>query len=359
MFNEIKRVFIGPLPSSSKSLGGATMKNKTFLEYLNKNQIPVYSVNTDNWRNKALYIFVSLFYCVVIRRSKCIMLSTASDSALSFLKYFGPLLKKDQNLYYIVIGGTIGEKAQKRKYVVSLLRKCSRIFVETSMIKQQLDSVGINNVFVTPNFKSFNFKPKTNNYVPPKTEIKCYFLARVCKEKGTELAIEAIEQVNCQLKNNILTLDIYGPIEKGYETRFKKIILDSEEIEYKGIIDLSNEKNYAILSRYDLMLFPTFWHGEGFPGTIIDSFIAGVPIYASDWSYNSEIIEDGSTGRIFKANDVDSIVQTLVNDIKQPNIWLDMRKNCVEEAQKYHVDNVIPKMLEHINNNNEFVTGQR
>ena len=30
------------------------------------------------------------------------------------------------------------------------------------------------------------------------------------------------------------------------------------------------------------MLFPTYWHGEGFPGIVIDAFVAGLLVVATD-----------------------------------------------------------------------------
>ena len=50
------------------------------------------------------------------------------------------------------------------------------------------------------------------------------------------------------------------------------------------------------------MIFPTYYVGEGFPGTIIDAFSSGIPDIATDWRYNSEIVQNGKTGYIYKLN---------------------------------------------------------
>lgn len=59
-----------------------------------------------------------------------------------------------------------------------------------------------------------------------------------------------------------------------------------------------------VLKNYDALLFPTYYEGEGFAGTIIDAFAAGLPVIASDWKYNSEIIKQGITGVITKTHSI-------------------------------------------------------
>jgi glycosyltransferase involved in cell wall biosynthesis len=48
-----------------------------------------------------------------------------------------------------------------------------------------------------------------------------------------------------------------------------------------------------VLRDYFALLFPIYYIGEGFAGTAIDAFSAGVPVIASDWKYNSEVIKEG------------------------------------------------------------------
>jgi len=96
------------------------------------------------------------------------------------------------------------------------------------------------------------------------------------------------------------------------------------------------------------MLFPTLFENEGFAGAIIDSFIAGVPVLSSYWSNGREIINDGMTGFFFEMGNQKELEKKLAFIIENKDILKDMRKNCVEEAKKYHVDNVLPKLLKEI-----------
>lgn len=114
-------------------------------------------------------------------------------------------------------------------------------------------------------------------------------------------------------------------------------------------MDLRNQKNYDILAEYDAMLFPTYWHGEGFPGIIIDAFVSGLPVVATDWSLNADIIEDGKTGIILKENTVESLVDAMDAMINNPKAVELMRKTCQDSAMDFDIKNVVSdKLLEKI-----------
>lgn len=89
-----------------------------------------------------------------------------------------------------------------------------------------------------------------------------------------------------------INLTFYGPIQEDYKKNFLSQVEMLNNVKYGGFLDLRDEKNYDILSEYDIMLFPTFWEGEGFPGILIDALIAGIPVIASDWNLNKYIIQD-------------------------------------------------------------------
>ncbi|HEY8362617.1 MAG TPA: glycosyltransferase, partial [Tissierellaceae bacterium] len=89
---------------------------------------------------------------------------------------------------------------------------------------------------------------------------------------------------------------------------------------------------------------PTYYEGEGFPGTIIDAFSAGVPVIATDWKYNKEIVAHGENGYIYKG-EIEELVNILRQLAQNPDELLKMKKNCIKEAEKYKVENVIGTLI--------------
>ena len=249
------------------------------------------------------------------------------------------------NVRYIVIGGWLYDFLKRNKYYLNLCKQLDGIYVETDSMKEKLTSIGLNNVFVLHNFRQIDFKIKIINEI--KKPMKLVFFSRVVREKGIELAIEAVTNIN--RNENVISLDIYGPIENKYiETFREKLLYVKSNISYKGIIEPIDNNIYEELSKYDLMIFPTYYNGEGFPGAILDSFISGVPVLASNWKYNSEIVEENKTGKLFISQDLTDLVDKLRFLIENPKLIYQMKKNCLEEAKKYDADLVIDSLLKNM-----------
>lgn len=85
------------------------------------------------------------------------------------------------------------------------------------------------------------------------------------------------------------------------------------------------------------MLFPTYYSGEGFAGTLIDAFSAGVPVIASDWKYNAEIVNE-DVGCLFAAGKTNELKKILLDIANDPNQILIKKKLCLKEAQKFCPD---------------------
>ena len=94
-------------------------------------------------------------------------------------------------------------------------------------------------------------------------------------------------------------------------------------------------RNYDKLAKFDVMLFPTYWQGEGFPGVVIDAYIASLPIMATDWNLNRDVIEDGVTGWIIPPHDVNALAEKMKYAIDHPDEIRQMAQNCRKQAAKY------------------------
>lgn len=254
------------------------------------------------------------------------------------LRIISPLLNIENSffkrgIFYIVVGGWLPEFVSKRKYLKKYLKKMDRIYVETNGMKEKLLEQQIENISIIPNLKELKILKEKDLKFTYKEPIKVCTFSRVTKTKGIELAIEAIEKINKNYNKIIYSLDIFGQVSKDEKDWFDSLVNDFPTfIEYKGII--SFEKTTEILKEYSFLLFPTYYKGEGFAGTIIDAMAAGVPIVASDWRYNSEIVKP-EIGKLVENKNVDAIVNVLddiYNNIEGLN---ELKKNCIKEAEKY------------------------
>ncbi len=245
-----------------------------------------------------------------------------------------------RSLHYVVIGGWLPEMLSNSRFLRMLLKKYDSILVETRSMLERMTSMGFRNVKVMPNCKKLHIASLSEIPTFTKPTYKLCTFSRVIKEKGIEDAIEAVKKCNASLGFTAFTLDIYGQVGKEYQQRFNDIMKNQPDyIRYGGCIRYSGSTD--ILKNYFALLFPTYYAGECFAGTIIDAFAAGLPVIASDWHDNKNIIAHRHTGIIYPVGSTESLIEILIEAAKTPAIINNMRQSCLNEAEKYQPEVVI------------------
>lgn len=252
------------------------------------------------------------------------------------LAFFNKVFKR--RLHYIVIGGWLPDFLKNHSYLAKCLKSFHKIYVETYKMKQLLNNQGFDNVCVMPNCKRLDIL--STPCLPSENPYKLCTFSRVMKEKGIEDAVNAVMMANKQLKTNAYSLDIYGQIDMQQKKWFEDLKSTFPSyIRYSGLIPYN--KSCEVLKNYFALLFPTYYEGEGFAGTAIDAFSAGVPVIASDWKYNDEVIKNGINGRLFQHQNVNELAAILVTIYKNPEEWNLLRYKCIEEANEFRPENVM------------------
>lgn len=333
--------FVGPTLKLRNNIGGATIKNQNLLNYFNSKNYKIELIDTDNWRKRIGIIILRLIRMFLSPNKRKIILSTSSGGTYFFLRlnYYLNIFKKD--IYYFVVGGDTPDKIENGIFDIKYYKICKKIFIETNSMKDKMFSFGLLQTEYLPNFKKFKKRVTTNKEkVLP---LKTVFFSRITPEKGVNMIFEMQKKINKDISK--IEIDFYGPISNDYRKEFEIKILENNLTSYKGILNAQDESIYDILDQYDLMLFPTYWKGEGFPGAIVDGFISGVPILASDWKYNKEIIKNNITGFLFEAKNQIKFENKIKNILENPSILKTMRINCYKESKKYEVENVLKNIF--------------
>lgn len=253
----------------------------------------------------------------------------------------------DRKIYHDVIGGNLDKYVKANSKFRCYLNSFRINWVETQSMKNKLQECGINNCEVLPNFKRLNvIEAGDDNYTKP---YRFCMFSRVMKEKGVEDAIEAIETINKELTEEVCKLDIFGSIDIGYKKRFKEIIKNTTgAINYKGVI--AYDKSVEAIKDYYALLFPTFWDGEGFPGTIVDAFSAALPVVATDWNCNAEIIVNKKNGILYPNKEIKNLKEAIYWMIDNSDKMNDLKANCSMSAKYYqpknHIDRIINTIME-------------
>ena len=333
---------IGHFGGPENITDGQTVKTKIlYTELLQATDWEITIVDTYYKKKNPLKLAWDSIKCMVMTRDIIVLLS-GNGMKLYFpiLWCFAHFLKR--RIYHDVIGGNLDNYVKQVPSFRKYLNSFQVNWVETKGLKKRLENVGVTNCEILPNFKRLNIV-QTESLKKLEQPYKLCTFSRVMKEKGIEDAITAVEILNLEYGNQYCALDIYGLIDDGYKDTFDTLMSKTTEaISYKGVVPF--DKSAEVLKEYHALLFPTFWMGEGFPGTIVDAFSSGLPVVASDWSSNAEIVENGITGIIYPSLYADNLVDAILYLINNANNYEAMRIRCLIEAKKYQPEGNIEKI---------------
>ncbi len=336
---DVKKIGVcGCVGVNDELLNGQTIKTKQFIDYVKtrKDITKIVIVDTWGWHERKYALFLDFIHMMYEVDDAYIFPAHNGVKVFIPLAVFLSFFIK-VNVYYMVIGGWLVDLLKKNSVITFFVRYLKNIYVETKIMKDELNAIDINNVEVVHNYK---------NYEQIKYNISCNCLryctlSRVIKEKGVEDAIDAVIEINNSNQNQKIYLDIYGQIDENYKDEFKTIISCLPEyIHYCGEVESNNV--VKVLSNYRVLLFPTHYYTEGQPGTIIDAYFAGIPVIAYEWRSADEFIINNKTGWVIK-RDLNQLINKIkyVNDIE----LVEIKHNCQEEALKYTSENVLSKIL--------------
>ena len=317
---------------------GASIKNWFIVNKLRECTDKMLPIDTELWKKKPS-ILIKIVLAIVFYPKAKFILSLNNLSAYRLISFFSVLPRK-RDVCYWVIGGSIADWIRESKVSRRAYRVVRQFLVEGNSMVKTLNDCGFNNAVFVPNFKKIKYRPLKKINSP---KIRFLFLSRINPHKGCDLILSAAERLNERYCEKY-EIDFYGEVAEEYSA-FHKKVGTLPNVYYKGFVDLREVKNYDILAGYDVMLFPTFWHGEGFPGIIIDAFVAGLPVIASDWHLNKDIISEGKTGYLIKTDDIEALYRAMEKCIIDPSTIRTMVPACQQEALKYDVDSVVTPEL--------------
>ena len=343
---KIKKIgIIGCVADGKDMYDGQTVSTRLWRDELKKTNVGkvIYIVDTYRYKKRAICVLMQWLKCMFTCSRIVIMLSGNG------LRFFLPLIYYSNKLfkrkfYHRVIGGEFDSflQHQGEKYI-RYVNALEVNWVQSHSLVKKLNALGVHNAEYLENFR--DIQPVK---LPEETNIEkpfrfCTF-SRVSKSKGIGLAVEAVAEINAKLGKGTAYLDVYGPVEDVYSEEFYDLVERHKDcVRYMGSIPSSEA--VGTLKDYYMHLFPTTWSGEGFPGTLIDCYNAGLPTIASDWAYNSEYLREGETGLLYDWQKPELLQQRIEDAIEMAPQIMSMRQACLDEAKKYRCDVVMEKIM--------------
>jgi glycosyltransferase involved in cell wall biosynthesis len=319
---------------------GETMKNQLLIQKLQNLGVTCHQIDFKNWK-KHPWVFLQFAYALLFHQHDSLIFSTSAINLCAMLKLFR-LLHMKRNMVHWVIGGAFADNIKQQALNKDDFAYVTHTIVESEYMRQSLQKSGFKNVLHLPNFKPITYMPQVhgNNGVK-----RFVFVSRICPDKGCDYIFQAAKMLNEQHYGERFVVDFYGKVACEYKESFEKQLDELPNVNYCGFLNLREDAGYDCLAAYDMMLFPTYWKGEGFAGVFVDSFVAGVPMIASDWAHNCEFLDDGRTALIVPTGDVAALAQKMKACIDGEVNIMHLKNECQREARKYDVDNLVTASL--------------
>ena len=117
---------------------------------------------------------------------------------------------------------------------------------------------------------------------------------------------------------------------------------------------MKSEEINGVIWEYDLQLFPTKYRTEGFPGSILDAFYAGVPTLSAQWYSGREVINDGVDGILFEQFDYSDMEKKLTDLCNDPDLLNRLKEGARLRGEQYDGEKIVREMLSVVVGDSDF-----
>lgn len=240
-------------------------------------------------------------------------------------------------IVHVGIGGWHSKFLKQRPIVRYMLRHIEINLLEAEKgIKELKKYFGMANTALIPNFRTDRtdireIKEKRNS-----NTLNLVFLARINIKKGLDTIADLLSIIDRNGLANRISITFYGPFDSNEDKEFlyTEIINEYRNSSYGG--KLEPRDIVGVLANKDVFLFPTHYYTEGFPGSVLDSYRAGVPVIATNWEHATQFVKDGVSGFIVDFDDpVDEIFSHIRELVFNADLLSELKKGAIAESLKY------------------------
>lgn len=349
-----KVLLIGNSGTRSNGTDGQTVKVRLYLKKIKDEGFDVEFVDLENFSRKPIRTLHSIRKN--IKKCDRIILITAERGAKILIPFINRINHKYKKpfifpligisvLHYSIDKLSDKEKTdflvnhnyalcKRDKRIIKQLSKMTAILPETELLTEVFkDFYGLKNVYQLNNFRDVKqIQHSSDNH---SGGLRLVYVSRVMAVKGILDLLDVVKQLN---KEGVdVYLDIYGNkyLTEEENNTFNSCI-DNKFINYKGI--LKPEYVCETISEYDLFAFPTKYYGEGTPGVVVESLIAGTPVLTSDFPQVKYLLKDGFDSIFYKMLDKEALKDKLIYLANSKDALEKIKINARSSGEKYTYD---------------------
>lgn len=310
----------------------------TLLEYLvdileAEPTVVLHVVNTLGIRGKGLagvWRFADLMWraCTLARQSDVVTVhcSTTGLHVIGMAMYLVSLATRRP----LIVRKFAGDDYQStlgpigRRVAEFVLRRCALYLAESHLLVDAALARGIKRVAWYPNSRPIPAEAPVLKSGPCR---KFVYIGRIIEGKGMAVLAAASRNLPPEL-----SIDLYGPWGDDLP---KNLFDDCPNICWHG--PLKPEAIIPTFQTYDASLLPTYYRGEGYPGAVLESYLAGVPVIATRWRAVPEIVDD-SVGILIAPQSAEELAQAMIRIAEDAPLYRELCAHTREKAAFFGAD---------------------
>ena len=299
-------------------------------------------VNTYGWKKRPLRLLFSLLSAM--KRCQNVVILPAQHGVQVFAPLVSGLNRPlRRRIFYVVVGGWLAETLREQPRLLRAVAGFDGVCAETESLARDLRAVGVASAWYLPNCRDYIDAPEKRLSETPPLSV-CTF-SRVTESKGIADAAAICKRANALLGFDAFRLEVYGRVAPEYREAFEALCArEAAVMRYCGVRNA--EAAVETLGSQFALLFPTYYEGECFAGTVLDAFLSRTPIIANDWKYNSEVIRDGENGFLYPYRDIDAAAERLAALYRDPALYTKIQAGCEASARAYASDRVLETLAD-------------
>lgn len=304
MNKNIKVLVMGPRLNARQGAGGAVVLFENLLDELQAHNIShtIIDTNKSNHQSKGLFVFSIISRFISLRRRHDIIFLNSSRDYLYLLPlmfFFNTIGPK--KIVLRKFGGELDQDLKKKTkgaIIKRLLSKLDMVFVESKQLLGQVKAINAKTYWF-PNVRERNSSlTGTSDF-----KKRFVFISHIKESKGVKELLSAFDQLD-----STYTLDFYGTL---VQPDLLPLINTALNTAYKGHI--TPGQVYGTISAYDVVVLPTYYPGEGYPGILIEAYACAKPVISTYWKQIPEIVIDGTTGYLVAPGNVEELITAIKN----------------------------------------------